>query len=98
MQPVLVPLPELDALGRDAQAHLAMAEMHAINGVWVAAIEQLQAAQRTRQLDFYASSQVDARLREFRARFFEEREEVYEPTFVLNERICETIACIRKTN
>jgi len=63
------------ALGRDAQAHLAMAEMHAINGVWVAAIEQLQAAQRTRQLDFYASSQVDARLREFRARFFEERED-----------------------
>jgi predicted Zn-dependent protease len=52
-----------------------MAEMHAINGVWVAAIEQLQAAQRTRQLDFYASSQVDARLREFRARFFEERED-----------------------
>jgi hypothetical protein len=35
----------------------------------------LQAAQRTRQLDFYASSQVDARLREFRARFFEERED-----------------------
>ncbi|NBS63329.1 MAG: M48 family peptidase [Betaproteobacteria bacterium] len=63
------------ALGRDAQAHLAMAEMHAINGVWVAAIEQLQAAQRTRQLDFYASSQVDARLRELRARFFEERED-----------------------
>lgn len=63
------------ALGRDAKAHLAMAEMHAINGVWVAAIEQLQAAQRTRQLDFYASSQVDARLRELRARFFEERED-----------------------
>ena len=63
------------ALGRDAQAHLAMAEMHAINGVWVAAIEQLQAAQRTRQLDFYASSQVDVRLRQLRARFFEERED-----------------------
>jgi predicted Zn-dependent protease len=63
------------ALGRDALAHLAMAEMHAINGVWVAAIEQLQAAQRTRQLDFYASSQVDARLRELRVRFFEERED-----------------------
>ena len=52
-----------------------MAELHAINGAWAAAIEQLQAAQRTRQLDFYDSSRVDARLRELRAIFFQERED-----------------------
>ena len=63
------------ARGFDAQAHLAMAEVHSINGVWVAAIEQLQAAQRTRQLDFYASSRVDARLRELRTIFLQERED-----------------------
>ncbi|MFM7568672.1 MAG: M48 family peptidase, partial [Betaproteobacteria bacterium] len=63
------------ALGNQAKAHLAMAEVHTMNGVWIAAIEQLQAAQRTRQLDFYASSKVDARLRELRATFLQERED-----------------------
>lgn len=61
------------ARGDQASAHVAMAELHAINGAWAAAIEQLQAAQRTRQLDFYDSSRVDARLRELRAIFFQER-------------------------
>jgi predicted Zn-dependent protease len=63
------------ARGDQAAAHVAMAELHAINGAWAAAIEQLQAAQRTRQLDFYDSSRVDARLRELRAIFFQERED-----------------------
>ncbi len=63
------------ARGNDAPAHVAMAELHAVNGAWVAAIDQLQAAQRSRQLDFYDSSRVDARLREIRALFFQERED-----------------------
>lgn len=63
------------ARGNQAKAHLAMAEIHTMNGVWIAAIDQLQAAQRTRQLDFYASSKVDARVRELRATFLQERED-----------------------
>ena len=63
------------ARGRDALAHLAMAEVHTINGIWLAAIEQLQAAQRTRQLSFYTSSQVDAKVRELRAVYLQERED-----------------------
>jgi predicted Zn-dependent protease len=63
------------ARGDQAAAHVAMAELHTINGAWAAAIEQLQAAQRSRQLDFYDSSRLDARLRELRALFFQERED-----------------------
>ena len=63
------------ARGEEARAHLAMAEVHILNGVLLAAIDQLQSAQRTRQLDFYASSRVDARLRELRAQHLQEVED-----------------------
>lgn len=63
------------ARGEDAQAHLAMAEVHILNGVLLAAIDQLQSAQRTRQLDFYTSSRVDARLRDLRAQHLREVED-----------------------
>ncbi len=63
------------AQGDEAAAHLAMAEAHILGGVWLSAIEQLQAAQRTRQLDFYANSRIDARLRELREIHLQERED-----------------------
>jgi predicted Zn-dependent protease len=52
-----------------------MAEVHIRKGAWLAAIDQLQSAQRTRQLDFYAGSEVDARLRQLRARHLQELED-----------------------
>ncbi len=63
------------AQGQTARAHLAMAEVHIRKGAWLAAIDQLQSAQRTRQLDFYAGSEVDARLRQLRARHLQELED-----------------------
>ena len=63
------------ARGKDALAHLAMAEVHILNGVWLAAIDQLQAARRSRQLDFYEGSRVDARVRQLQAIHLQERED-----------------------
>ena len=63
------------ARGNTSRAHLAMAEHHALGGAWLPAIEQLQAAQRARQLDFYASSEIDARIRQLRAIHLQELED-----------------------
>jgi predicted Zn-dependent protease len=60
------------ALGKRLQQHRAQAEVYALQGQLTAAIEQLQLAQKARDGDFYELSQVDARLRELRARQAEE--------------------------
>jgi predicted Zn-dependent protease len=63
------------ALGKSAQAHLSMGEHYALLGAWPTAIEQLQLAQRSRQLSFYEASRIDVRLRELRAAFRRELED-----------------------
>jgi predicted Zn-dependent protease len=63
------------ALGKTAQAHLSMGEHYALLGAWPTAIEQLQLAQRSRQLSFYEASRIDARLRELRTAFRMELED-----------------------
>lgn len=59
-------------LGRKLQQHRAQAEVYALRGQLLAAIEQLQLAQKAPDGDFYEYSQVDARLRELKARQAEE--------------------------
>lgn len=56
------------ALGKRLQQHRAQAELYALQGQLPLAIEQLQLAQKAGDGDFYEQSQVDARLRELRAR------------------------------
>jgi len=60
------------ALGKRLQQHRAQAELYALRGQLVAAIQQLELAQKAGDGDFYEHSQVDARLRELRARQAEE--------------------------
>lgn len=60
------------ALGKHLQQHRAQAELYALRGQLVAAIQQLELAQKAGDGDFFEHSQVDARLRELRARQFEE--------------------------
>ena len=60
------------ALGKRLQQHRAQAEVYALQGLLSPAIEQLQLAQKAGDGDFYEQSQVDARLRELRARQAEE--------------------------
>jgi predicted Zn-dependent protease len=55
------------ALGRKLQQHRAQAEVYALQGQLLAAIEQLQLAQKSADGDFFEYSQVDARLREMKA-------------------------------
>jgi beta-barrel assembly-enhancing protease len=55
------------ALDRPAAQHRAQAELYLLNGQLVAAIEQLQMAQRLKTLDFYEQSAIEARLRELRS-------------------------------
>ncbi len=61
--------------GQTSQYHRAQGEVYANQGLWVAAVEQLELAQRSNQGDFYTQSAIDARLRELRARADEERAE-----------------------
>lgn len=63
------------ALGRTALAHRATAEEYALIGGWLAAIEQLRLAQRAGGLDFYAASEVDARIKELQAEYARERQD-----------------------
>lgn len=56
-----------NGLGQTAEAHRAVAEEYALGGAWLGALEQLKLAQRAGGLDFYAASQVDARMRELQA-------------------------------
>ena len=60
------------ALGKRLQQHRAQAELYVLNGQLVAAIQQLELAQKAGDGDFFEHSQVDARLRELRARQLEE--------------------------
>lgn len=60
------------ALGKRLQQHRAQAELYALQGHLVAAVQQLELAQKTGDGDFFEHSQVDARLRELRARQQEE--------------------------
>ena len=59
-------------LGKRLQQHRAQAELYVLRGQLVAAIQQLDLAQKAGDGDFFEHSQVDARLRELRARQMEE--------------------------
>jgi predicted Zn-dependent protease len=61
------------ALGQRLQQHRAQAEAYALDGRMADAIEQLQLAQQSNDGNFYELSQVDARLRQFRAKMEEEK-------------------------
>ena len=56
------------ALGQLSQANLAQAEAYALQDRIIAAIDQLQLAQKQKNTDFYTQSIIDARLRELKAR------------------------------
>jgi predicted Zn-dependent protease len=60
------------ALGKRLQQHRSQAELYVLQGQLVAAIQQLELAQKAGDGDFFEHSQVDARLRELRARQLEE--------------------------
>ena len=60
------------ALGKHLQQHRAQAELYALQGQLVAAIQQLELAQKSADGDYFEHSQVDARLRELRLRHAEE--------------------------
>lgn len=51
-----------DATGSPGEAHLAMAEYHHLHGDTRAAIDQLERASRLKNLDYYQSSRITARL------------------------------------
>jgi predicted Zn-dependent protease len=59
-------------LGKRLQQHRAQAELYALRGQLMPAIQQLDLAQKAGDGDFFEHSQVDARLRELRARHAEE--------------------------
>jgi predicted Zn-dependent protease len=58
--------------GRQFRQHWALGESYALQGQTLAAIEQMQLAQKSPDGDFYDRSQVDARLRELKAQQMEE--------------------------
>jgi predicted Zn-dependent protease len=60
-------------LGQRLQQHRAQAEAYALDGRLDEAIGQLELAQKAGDGSFQEQSQVDARLREFRARRAEEK-------------------------
>jgi predicted Zn-dependent protease len=62
-------------MGRQADAHEAMAEYYHLNGQTHAAIEQLTIASRLPGQDFYQSSRIEARLQEFKTLALEEQPE-----------------------
>lgn len=62
-------------LGKRTAQHRAQAEVYALRGALPAAIEQLEIARKAADGDFYELSAVDARLRELKARWAEEKRE-----------------------
>jgi predicted Zn-dependent protease len=60
------------ALGRRLQQHRSQGEAYAQQGQLARAVEQFELAQKAGDGNFYEQSQVDARLRELKARFAEE--------------------------
>lgn len=62
-------------LGKHTAQHRAQAEVYALQGALLAAIEQLEIAHKAGDSDFYELSAVDARLRELKQRWRDERRE-----------------------
>lgn len=60
------------AQGKQALQHLALAEAYALTGSMPAAIDQLGIARRSGDASFYDQAVIDAREREFKARWMEE--------------------------
>lgn len=58
--------------GKQLRQHWAQGEAYALQGQLLPAIEQLQLAQKSPDGDFYDRSQIDARLRDLKARQMEE--------------------------
>lgn len=67
------------ALGKRLLQHRSQAEAYALQGQLLAAIEQLQIAQKAGDGDFYEQSAVDARLRELKRRQSEEAKSERKP-------------------
>lgn len=67
------------AQGRQALQHLALAEVYALNGSLPAAIDQLGLARRAGDGTFHELAIIDAREREFKARWTEELRDQAEP-------------------
>ena len=63
------------ALGKQLQQHRAQAEVYALQGQLMMAIEQLQIAQKAKDGDFFEQSQVDARLAELKKKQADEARE-----------------------
>ncbi len=63
------------AQGKQALQHLALAESYALNGSMPAAIDQLGIARRSSDASFYDQAVIDAREREFKARWMDELKE-----------------------
>ncbi|OGB25413.1 MAG: peptidase M48 [Burkholderiales bacterium RIFCSPLOWO2_02_FULL_57_36] len=63
------------AQGKQALQHLALAESYALTGSLPAAIDQLTIARRAPDASFYDQAVIDAREREFKARFREEMQD-----------------------
>lgn len=63
------------AQGKQALQHLALAESYALNGSLPGAIDQLGIARRSPDASFYDQAVIDAREREFKARWMEEIKE-----------------------
>ncbi|CDY79934.1 Exported zinc metalloprotease YfgC precursor [Caballeronia glathei] len=57
------------------QQHQAMAEKFALDGAWPSAIRQLKEARDAKGATFYDLSTISARLRDFEARYREERDQ-----------------------
>jgi predicted Zn-dependent protease len=55
--------------------HYALGEKYALEGSWLAAIEQLKIARSTSGSDFYQNSTIDARLREMQRQYQDELRE-----------------------
>ena len=65
-------------LGLRLQQHRALAEVYALRGQLLAAIEQLQLAQKAGDGDFYEHSTVDSKLRELKQRQAKEAKDAKE--------------------
>jgi predicted Zn-dependent protease len=63
------------AQGKQALQHLALAESYALTGSLPAALDQLAIARRAPDASFYDQAVIDAREREFQARWRQELDE-----------------------
>jgi predicted Zn-dependent protease len=67
------------AQGKQALQHLALAESYALSGSLPAALDQLNIARRAQDASFYDQAVIDAREREFQARWREVLKEGQKP-------------------